>query len=115
MPDDRCEGLREPIAELALGIASGEQRARVLEHANACPSCQRLLSELALVSDERLQLAPEQEPPPGFEVRVLERVGRGNARRPFALPWLRGRRVVALAAAAAALAAGAGAAAALNA
>lgn len=111
MPDERCEAMREPIAELALGIASGEQRARVLEHADGCPSCRRLLSELALVSDELLRLAPEQEPPPGFEVRVLDRLGRPRRRRAVANLRLRGRRGAALVAAAAALAAGAGAAA----
>jgi hypothetical protein len=101
MPDElNCEALREPIAELALGIASGEQRARVLEHASRCPSCRRLLSELALVNDELLALAPEHEPPPGFEVRVLERLGR---------PRRRGRRNLAVAAVAAALAAAAAA------
>jgi predicted anti-sigma-YlaC factor YlaD len=105
MPDDlNCEALREPIAELALGIASGEQRARVLEHASRCPSCRRLLSELALVDDELLALAPEHEPPPGFEVRVLARLGR---------PRRRGRRNLAVAAVAAALAAAALAAAAV--
>ena len=70
----RCEDLREPLAELALGIASGEQRARVLEHAAGCPDCRRLLGELTRVGDELLQLAPEHEPPAGFELRVLERL-----------------------------------------
>jgi hypothetical protein len=104
MPDDRCEELRAPLAELALGIASGDQRARVLEHTGQCPSCRRLLGELALVGDELLLLAPEHEPPPGFEVRVLERLGRPPRRRRLAL---RGRRAATLAAVAAAAAAGA--------
>ena len=82
MPDERCDELREPVAELALGIASGEQRARVLDHTGRCASCQRLLGELALVGDELLLLAPEHEPPPGFEVRVIERLGRPRKRRP---------------------------------
>ena len=107
MPDERCDELREPLAELALGIASGEQRARVLDHTGRCAGCQRLLGELALVGDELLLLAPEHEPPPGFEVRVLERLGRPRKRRPSGRLALRGRRAVALAAAAAAVAAGA--------
>jgi hypothetical protein len=105
MPEDRCEELREPLAELALGIASGEQRARVLDHTGRCPHCQRLLGELALVGDELLTLAPEHEPPPGFEVHVLERLGRPP--RPRRRRLLRGRRGAALAAVAAAAAAAA--------
>jgi hypothetical protein len=112
MPDDRrCEALREPIAELALGIASGEQRARVLEHAGSCQSCRRLLSELALVGDELLQLAPEHEPPAGFEVRVLERLAAPRRRGLVGRLGLRGRRAAALAAVAVAVMAGAAAAA----
>ena len=107
MPDERCDELHEPLAELALGIASGEQRARVLDHTGRCASCQRLLGELALVGDELLQLAPEHEPPPGFEVRVIERLGRPP--RPRRRRVLRGRRGAALAAVAAALAAAAAA------
>jgi Putative zinc-finger len=104
MPEDRCEDPREALAELALGIASGEQRARVLEHTAGCPGCRRLLGELALVGDELLLLAPEHEPPPGFEVRVLERLGRPPRRRRLAL---RGRRAATLVAVVAAAAAGA--------
>jgi hypothetical protein len=109
MPDDRrCEELREEIAELALGIASGEERARVLEHTSRCSSCRRLLRDLTVLADELLLLAPEHEPPAGFELRVLERMGRPHRRRRAWWPGPLGR-VAALAAAAAALAAGAGA------
>ena len=112
MPDERrCEGVREQLAELALGIASGDQRARVLEHCAGCPRCRRLLGELALVGDELLQLAPEHEPPAGFEVRVLERLRPPPRQRLAARLGLRGRRAAALAAVAAAVAAGGGAAA----
>ena len=106
MPDERCDELREPLAELALGIASGEQRARVIEHAGGCAGCQRLLSELSLIGDELLRLAPEHEPPRGFEVRVLERLGRPARRR---RPSVRGWRSPALAAVVAAAVAGAAA------
>ncbi len=109
MADDRqCEELRDALAELALGIASGEERTRVLEHTSHCSSCRRLLRELSLLSDELLLLAPEHEPPAGFELRVLERLGPGDRRR---RSRLRGRWVAVLAAIAAALAAGSGAAA----
>jgi hypothetical protein len=108
MADDRaCEALREAIAELALGIASGEERARVLEHTGRCPSCRRLLRELSILGDELLLLAPEHEPPAGFESRVLERLGRPPRRR--RVPWLRGPRVAVLATVVVAVAAAAGA------
>jgi hypothetical protein len=111
MSDDRqCDTLRDAIAELALGIASGEERARVLEHTSHCPSCRRLLRDLSLLGDDLLLLAPEHEPPAGFELQVLERLGRPDRRRRRGWPRLRGRRVAVLAAVVAALAAGSGAA-----
>jgi hypothetical protein len=110
MADDRqCDALHNAIAELALGIASGEERARVLEHTARCPGCRRLLRDLSQLGDELLLLAPEHEPPPGFELRVLELLGRPERRRRRAFPRLRGRRGAVLAAVAAALAAGSGA------
>jgi hypothetical protein len=60
-------------AELALGIAGGEQRARALEHAATCAECRRVLDEHAVAADELMLVAPAHEPPIGFESRVLER------------------------------------------
>ena len=112
MPDEpRCEELREPLVELALGIAPGEQRARVLEHVAHCPSCRRLLGELAQVGDELLRLAPEHEPPAGFELSVLERLRPPRRRGPLAGLRLRAPRALALASVAAAITAAAGTAA----
>jgi len=71
---ERCEQIRELAAELALGIADGEERALVLEHAASCAPCRRELERLAGVADELLALAPEKEPPLGFELRVLRAV-----------------------------------------
>jgi hypothetical protein len=106
MPDDRhCETLRDSLVEVSLGIASGEDRARVLGHVENCPSCQRLLTQLTDASDDLLRLAPVHQPPPGFELRVLAGIGVGRrARRRWA-----GRLALGLAAvlAAAGLAAGA--------
>ena len=59
-----CEEVRA-LAELALGIAVGDERARVLEHLLACPACRRHLEELSSVADDLLLLAPTQEPPVG--------------------------------------------------
>jgi hypothetical protein len=68
----RCERLRELAPELALGTLDGEERAEALRHLAECPDCRRFVEELSRVSDELLMLAPAQEPPVGFESRVVE-------------------------------------------
>jgi hypothetical protein len=68
----RCERLRELAPELALGTLDGEERAEALRHLSDCPDCRRFVEELSRVSDELLMLAPVQEPPVGFESRVVE-------------------------------------------
>jgi hypothetical protein len=85
---DACDDVRGLIAELALGIASGEERTRALKHSARCPRCRRELGEFAEVADEMLLLAPVHEPPPGFEAELLERLV-GSASRPHRLMrWL---------------------------
>jgi hypothetical protein len=69
-----CEQTRTIAAELALGIADGEERAQALRHLAQCADCRRALEELTAVADELLMLAPEREPPAGFESRVLARM-----------------------------------------
>jgi hypothetical protein len=92
-------------AELALGIASGEERARALKHAADCPRCRRELAELAEVADELLLMAPAREPPRGFESQVLERLGGSASRARPVTRWVPARLRGALVPAAAALAA----------
>jgi Putative zinc-finger len=69
-----CEETRQLAPELALGIADGAERARALEHLARCADCRRAVAALTEVADELLMLAPEREPPVGFESRVLARV-----------------------------------------
>jgi hypothetical protein len=93
-----CEHTRQLAAELALGIADGADRARALQHLAECAECRRAVEELSAVTDELLLLAPERQPPVGFESRVLARLQPPGAPR-----RLRHRRrglVAALAAAA---------------
>lgn len=71
MIDARCEETRELAAELALGVADGEQRARALEHLAGCPECRRVVAEFSQLADELLLLAPSREVPIGFESRAL--------------------------------------------
>ncbi len=99
-----CERLRGLAAEVALGIADGEERAWALEHAADCPECRARLERLSALADELLLLAPAAEPPAGFETRVAAGIAAPSRRaaglRRLAVP-------LAAAVGAAALAAGA--------
>jgi predicted anti-sigma-YlaC factor YlaD len=66
-----CAEARELFPELAIGVAAGDERARALGHLSGCPACRGELAGAAEVVDELLLLAPEHEPPPGFESSVL--------------------------------------------
>jgi Putative zinc-finger len=98
--NERCEETRELIPELALGIADGEERARVLEHVEDCAACRRELERHSAVADGLLELAPEEEPPPGFELGVLRTIQPPAPRR---RPILRRLAFAGTAAAAAAI------------
>ncbi|HEY2436283.1 MAG TPA: zf-HC2 domain-containing protein [Solirubrobacteraceae bacterium] len=91
-----CTKIREALPEVALGIADGEQRAFALEHIAHCPDCRRELEQLSSLADELIALAPQREPPPGFENRVLDRL---DVRHPRRRPARRRLRRLAFAAA----------------
>ena len=74
-------------AELALGLLSGPERADAVAHLESCAPCRATVEELADVADQLLLLAPQTEPPPGFETAVLAGMGGGPAQR-------RGRRAL---------------------
>ena len=73
-----CAQLRDVAPELALGVLGGAERAEAIMHVNGCARCQALVNELTEVADALPLLAPEIEPPVGFEQRVLSS---GPARR----------------------------------
>jgi hypothetical protein len=75
-----CDEFRNLAAEVALGILSGAERADALGHMEHCVSCRVLVEGLAQTGDSLLLLAPEADPPMGFESRVADRVG-GQAGR----------------------------------
>ena len=85
---DRCDQIRPLLCELAIGAASGHDRARVVRHIASCPICGRELAELTRVTDGLLLLAAPAEPSAGFESRVVARMlaatprPSGAARRP---------------------------------
>ena len=70
-----CEQYNDELAELALGVLTGRDRARVLSHVESCPRCAEELEILSRAADSVVQAAPEMEPPLGFEVRLFERMG----------------------------------------
>jgi hypothetical protein len=65
-----CDELRANAAEMALGILSGAERADALDHMEHCVSCRTLVEGLAQTGDSLLLLAPEADPPIGFEASV---------------------------------------------
>jgi hypothetical protein len=75
MDDMSCDEFAGVAAELALGVLTGRERAAALAHLDGCESCREQVRELTMVQDELLALLPSQEPPAGFESRVLERIG----------------------------------------
>ena len=75
-----CAQVQELAPEFALGILSGAERAEVVLHLNGCARCQALVTELTEAADLIPQLVPEVEPPPGFEARVLRRLGEDERR-----------------------------------
>jgi Putative zinc-finger len=79
-----CAVFEDDLAELALGILSGRDRVAVLQHVESCERCSSELERLSLVADALLGLAPEVEPPVGFELRLAERLQSPahHARRP---------------------------------
>jgi hypothetical protein len=84
----RCEETRDLAAEIALGIAGGEARAEALRHLSTCEECRRAVGQLSLVADELLVLAPVEEPPAGFESRVVEAMGLQKPPRRRLPRWL---------------------------
>jgi hypothetical protein len=78
---DRCDEVRQLVPELALGVAPGDERARALTHIETCPGCRGALERAAATADELLLLAPEHEPPTGFDAEVLRAMQSPRRRR----------------------------------
>jgi hypothetical protein len=76
-----CDRYQDDLAELALGTLTGRDRAEALAHVESCGRCAGEVEELSRAADVLLQVAPEAEPPVGFEVRLLEQVAAKQATR----------------------------------
>ncbi len=86
-----CDGFADVAAELALGVLTGRERARAIAHLDGCEACMEHVRQLAVTGEKLLELLPGSEPPPGFETRVLGRLGiSGPPRTP---PPPRARRI----------------------
>jgi hypothetical protein len=83
-----CDEVQGVLSELALGIADGEERAQALEHVSDCAGCRQELERQSAAADELLLLAPGQEPPIGFELRVLQTIQPPRERRRVLFRWL---------------------------
>lgn len=70
-----CEEFANVAAELALGVLTGRERAEALAHLDRCDACRDNVHQLTLTGEHLLGLLPGSEPPPGFETRVMERIG----------------------------------------
>lgn len=91
-----CAEVRELAPEFVLGVLDGDARADVVGHIDHCTACRTHVTELSETADAMLLLAPEAEPPPGFERRVVARITDDRRRS----RW-RTAKIVALVAAAA--------------
>lgn len=79
-PTPTCEDVQLLISEVALGIASGDERALALAHTRSCGGCRRVMEELSATADAFLLLGPQHEPPAGFESTTLAKIQ--SLRRP---------------------------------
>lgn len=70
-----CAEFADVAAELALGVLTGRERADALAHLDGCDACRESIRQLTATGEGLLGLLPAAEPAPGFETRVLERLG----------------------------------------
>lgn len=71
----RCDDVRASAPEVALDLLAGPERADVLAHLETCAACREEVADLSALADALLEVAPHAGPPPGFEARVLDRIG----------------------------------------
>jgi hypothetical protein len=74
LSDMGCEEFAASVAELALGVLTGRERAEALAHLDRCDACRENVRQLTMTGEELLGLLPAAEPPSGFENRVMQRL-----------------------------------------
>jgi hypothetical protein len=75
-----CAEFADVTAELALGVLTGRERADALAHLDRCDACAAHVLYLTTADEQLIELLPSSEPPPGFDARVLERLGLAEPR-----------------------------------
>jgi hypothetical protein len=88
----QCDAYSGNLAELALGILTGRDRAATLAHVDCCAHCAEELEQLSRVADAVVSVAPELEPTVGFEVRLFDRMGLADDAAPAPIKRIRGHR-----------------------
>jgi hypothetical protein len=76
-----CGDLADVAAELALGVLTGRERAQAVAYLDQCDACRENVRQLTVTGEDLLGLLPGSEPPPGFETRVMDRLGLAEPRR----------------------------------
>lgn len=76
-----CDDFDGEAADLALGHVGEPRRSDLMHHAGNCAACDRRFADLVTIADRMLELAPEAEPPAGFETRTVARMSASPSRR----------------------------------
>jgi anti-sigma-K factor RskA len=74
MSEENHNQLRAQLPELAVGVLDGRDRSLLLDHVGECASCTAELEDLTTAADSLVQLAPEVDPPVGFESRIFDQI-----------------------------------------
>ena len=92
-----CEEYGDELAELALGVLTGRERARVLSHVESCPRCAEELEILSRTADTVRAGGPGDGAAAGLRGAPLRADGRdrrgaadgagASARRAGCRPW----------------------------
>jgi hypothetical protein len=82
-----CTAVLEIAPDAALDLLDGAERAAVVAHLDECASCRAAVVELLDVADLTLLLTPDDQPPLGFEDRVMASLKPSQATSPVGR-WL---------------------------
>jgi hypothetical protein len=81
LPDVNCDEFDAGVAELALEVLGSSERDALLAHAATCARCSTELQRMSVAADRLTLLAPDCEPPVGFEQRVMESLSTQRVKR----------------------------------
>lgn len=71
-----CDEVSEALPELALSVLPADEDEAVIDHLRACRRCGDEARLLVDTAEALFSLLPREDPPPGFERRLLARRGR---------------------------------------